>query len=72
MLLLLQGQRGAPPDQRFVTASVRAEFEKAGRDWKLSNLAVLAPPKPAAPAPKPAEPAPDPKEPAPKPKEGGR
>ena len=72
MLLLLQGQRGAPPDQRFVTASVRAEFEKAGRDWKLSNLAVLAPPKPAAPAPKPAEPAPKPKEPAPKPKEGGR
>lgn len=66
MLMLLQGQRGAQPNQRFVTASVRAEFEKAGRDWKLSNLAVLAPPKPA---PKPAEPAPKSEEPAPKPNE---
>ena len=46
MLLLLQGQRGAQPNPRFVTASVRAEFEKTGADWKLSNLTVLAAPKP--------------------------
>ncbi len=86
MLLLLQGQRGTEPNQRFVTASVRAEFEKAGRDWKLSNLTVLAPPKPPEPAPKPpesasksaepapksAEPAPKSAPPAPKPQVGGR
>lgn len=86
MLMLLQGQRGAEPNQRFVTASVRAEFERAGRDWKLSNLTVLAPPKPSEPAAKPPEAAPNPPEPAPKsaapapkpaqptpkPKEGGR
>lgn len=62
MLMLLQGQRGSAPDQRFVTASVRAEFERVGADWKLSNLTVLAPPRPA---PKPAEP-------QPKPQGGGR
>lgn len=76
MLMLLQGQRGAEPNQRFVTASLRAEFEKVGRDWKLSNLAVLAPPKPAPkptePSDKPAEPSAKPASPAPKPKEGGR
>lgn len=56
MLMLLQGQRGTEPNQRFVTASVRAEFERVGRDWKLSNLTVLAPPKPPEPAPKSPEP----------------
>lgn len=72
MLMLLQGQRGIEPNQRFVSASVRGEFEKTGKDWKLSNLIVLAPPKPEPPAPKPPEAAPKPPEPQPKPKQAGR
>ena len=81
MLMLLQGQRGTEPNQRFVSASVRAEFERADRDWKLSNLIVLAPPKPAEPpkpAPQPGEPQPKPAGPKPEdtedtaPKEAGR
>ena len=51
MLMLLQGQRGAEPNQRFVTASLRVDFEKTGPDeWKLSNLMVLSSPR-AAQAP---------------------
>lgn len=68
MLLLLQGQRGVQPKQRFVTASVRASFEKSGDQWLISDLTVLALPKPSGPAP-PANPAPKPPpaNPAPKP-----
>jgi Mce-associated membrane protein len=76
MLMLLQGQRGAAPNQRFVTASVRVDFVRAGsQDWKLSNLTVLSAPKADAPkpdapkldAPKPDAPKPDaPKSGAPK------
>ena len=57
MLIMLQGQRGTPPKQRFVTASVRADFEKTAREWKLSNLTVLTPPKSEAPPapPKPSD-----------------
>lgn len=63
MLMLLQGQRGAAPQQRFISASIRVDFEKLGEVWKVSNLAVLAPPKPSPPpagkqAPKPGSPAP--------------
>jgi outer membrane biosynthesis protein TonB len=48
MLMLLQGQRGAEPNQRFVTASLRVDFEKTGPDeWKLSNLMVLSSPRSA-------------------------
>ncbi len=47
MLMLLQGQRGAAPQQRSITASVRVDFEKAAGDWKIAALTVLAPPKPA-------------------------
>lgn len=72
MVLLLQGQRGAAPNQRFITASVRAAFEKSSSgQWQVSDLTVLAPPKPVvtppASAPKPApSPAPAPgKTPAP-------
>jgi Mce-associated membrane protein len=86
MLLLLQGQRGVGATQRFVSASVRAEYEKHGPRWLVSNLTVLtapksAPPPPDKPAPdsKPApdKPAPDnkpaPDQPAPpKPSAGGR
>lgn len=48
MLLLMQGQRGAAPKQRLITATVRATFEKAadGR-WRVSNISVLAKPNPA-------------------------
>ena len=68
MLLLLQGQRGAAPTQRFVTASLRVDYAKEGQDWKVSNLTVLTAPKPT-PAPPPAAPAkPEP----PKPGAGGR
>lgn len=76
MLVLLQGQRGAEPNQRFVTASVRVNFEKSD-GWKLSDLTVLSAPKPKpeeAPKPRPAETPPKPAEtpPKPAPKQGGR
>ena len=58
-LILLQGQRGIAPKQRFIIASVRASFEKAsGGQWLISDLTVLAPPKPTAPTPALAAPAP--------------
>lgn len=44
MLLALQGQRGAPPEQRFITATVRADFEKSGGQWRVAGLSVLASP----------------------------
>ena len=48
MLLLMQGQRGAAPKQRLITATVQADFEKsASGEWQISNLAVLAKPNPA-------------------------
>jgi Mce-associated membrane protein len=79
MLMLLQGQRGAEPNQRFVTASLRVDFEKTGPDeWKLSNLMVLSSPRaaeapsdapnPEAPkgeSPKPSAPKSEPAKPAP-------
>lgn len=47
MLLLLQGQRGAEPQQRFITASLRVGFAKsASGQWQVSELLVLTPPKP--------------------------
>jgi Mce-associated membrane protein len=46
MLLLMQGQRGAPPDQRGITATVRVDFDRVGADWRVGNLTVLAKPKP--------------------------
>jgi Mce-associated membrane protein len=68
MLMLLQGQRGAPPNQRFITASLRVTFEKVAGEWKIAGLTVLAPPKLPDPpkAQEPAKPAPSGK-PAPKP-----
>lgn len=68
MLLMLQGQRGVAPNQRFVTASLRVDYEKSGEAWKVANLTVLTAPKPP-PAPAPPEPA---KPPAPKPGKAGR
>lgn len=55
MLLLLQGQRGAAPKQRLITASVRADFVRSGSaQWQVDNLTVLGPPKPQTPPPPPA------------------
>lgn len=55
MLLLMQGQRGAEKQQRFITATVRASFVKSGSgQWQVSDLTVLAkpaPPQVAQPAP---------------------
>jgi hypothetical protein len=62
MLLLLQGQRGVEPQQRFITASLRVGFAKSGSgQWQVSELLVLTPPKPDTPrpdAPKPDAPKP--------------
>lgn len=48
MLVFLQGQRGAPPAQRYITASVRVVFAKSGtRDWKVDDVAVVTEPQAA-------------------------
>jgi Mce-associated membrane protein len=45
MLLAMQGQRGADPkDLKFITATVRADFEKQGDGWRVANLTVLKQP----------------------------
>lgn len=42
MLLALQGQRGANPnDLKFITATVRVDFERTGDNWRVANLQVL-------------------------------
>lgn len=49
MLLFMQGQRGAPPDQRYISATVRVTFAKgADAHWRVDDLTVLTkPPQPA-------------------------
>ncbi|MGH3675157.1 MAG: RDD family protein [Mycobacterium sp.] len=46
MLLAMQGQRGTDPkDLRFITATVRADFEKSDDgQWRVANLTVLKKP----------------------------
>jgi Mce-associated membrane protein len=46
MLLAMQGQRGTDPsDLRFITATVRADFEKSkSGQWRVANLTVLKKP----------------------------
>ncbi|MDN4521849.1 RDD family protein [Mycolicibacterium sp. jd] len=52
MLVFLQGQRGAPPEQRYITASVRATFVKSGSaGWRVDDVAVVTKPQPAAEGP---------------------
>lgn len=51
MLMLLQGQRGTGPQQRFLSASVRVDFEKPGEVWKVAMLRVLTPSRSSPPAP---------------------
>ena len=48
MLMFLQGRRGAAPDERYISATVRVSFAKDwdGR-WLVDDLAVLTKPKPS-------------------------
>ncbi|CQD03951.1 RDD family protein [Mycobacterium lentiflavum] len=47
MLLFMQGRRGAAPQERYITATVRVNFVKdAGGHWLVDNLTVLTKPKP--------------------------
>jgi Mce-associated membrane protein len=45
MLLFMQGRRGVAPDERYITATVRVNFVKAGGDWRVDDLTVLTKPK---------------------------
>ncbi len=45
MLIFLQGQRGVQEeDIRFISATVRVEFEKSADKWRISDLTVLSRP----------------------------
>lgn len=44
MVLLMQGQRGEPPKQRMISATVRVDYERSGDRWRVANLSVLAKP----------------------------
>ena len=47
MLLFMQGRRGAPPEERYITATVRVSFAKGGdQHWRVDELTVLTKPKP--------------------------
>ncbi len=47
MLLFMQGRRGAAPEERYITATVRVQFAKDGAGhWRVDDLAVLTKPKP--------------------------
>ena len=47
MLVFMQGRRGAPPEVRYITATVRVNFAKdADRHWRVDDLTVLTKPKP--------------------------
>ncbi len=46
MLVFLQGRRGAPPDERYITATVRVTLVKGGDSrWRVDDLNVLTKPK---------------------------
>jgi Mce-associated membrane protein len=48
MLVFMQGRRGAAPDERYISATVRVSFAKDGNDhWLVDDLVVLTKPKPA-------------------------
>ncbi|BBZ35949.1 RDD family protein [Mycolicibacterium confluentis] len=48
MLVLLQGQRGVPPNHRMISATVKVQFVRGGDgQWKVDGLTPLATPKPA-------------------------
>lgn len=53
ILVFMQGRRGVGPEQRYITASVRASFVKdKANHWLVDDLIVLAKPRPAAGAKK--------------------
>jgi len=46
MLMFLQGRRGAAPDERYISATVRVVFAKGGDGrWRVDDLTVLTKPK---------------------------
>ena len=48
MLVFLQGERGAPPNQRYITASVRVSFvQSGGAGWRIDDVAVVTTPQTA-------------------------
>lgn len=48
MLMFMQGRRGAAPNERYITATVRVTFAKVGGGrWLVDDLTVLTKPKPA-------------------------
>lgn len=47
VLLFLQGQRGAPPQQRYLTATVRVNFVHTdSAPWRVDELTVVTSPQP--------------------------
>ncbi|OBF93864.1 hypothetical protein A5773_17895 [Mycobacterium sp. 852014-52450_SCH5900713] len=47
MLMFMQGRRGAAPDERYISATVRVTFVKdGGGHWLVDDLTVLTKPKP--------------------------
>ncbi len=47
MLMFMQGRRGAAPEERYISATVRVSFAKdGGNHWRVDDLAVLTKPKP--------------------------
>jgi Mce-associated membrane protein len=47
MLMFMQGRRGAAPEERYITATVRVSFVKgSGGHWLVDDLSVLTKPKP--------------------------
>jgi Mce-associated membrane protein len=48
MLMLMQGRRGEPPDQRYISATLRVTFTKDRiGQWRIDELTVLTKPKPS-------------------------
>jgi Mce-associated membrane protein len=47
MLVFMQGRRGAAPDERYISATVRVTFAKdKDKQWRVDDLTVLTKPKP--------------------------
>lgn len=52
MLMFLQGERGAAPNQRYIIASVRVGFVKPrASGWRVDDLALVTKPQPAGSKP---------------------
>lgn len=48
MLMFMQGRRGAAPQERYISATVRVSFAKDGDDhWRVDDLTVLTRPRPS-------------------------